>query len=113
MAKSNARILETINNEQVSNDAQVSNETITNEQVSEELQVHPVLLIPSQGATTNEDTFDVEAFKKQNGGTMTGAILKLHSEGLSTGAIAKKLNIRYQWVRNVLITPVQKRKNKA
>ena len=30
----------------------------------------------------------------------------LDSIGLTRGAIAKKLGIRYQWVRNVLVTPV-------
>jgi len=39
--------------------------------------------------------------------TKASQIRFLHSQGLSRGQIAKTLNIRYQWVRNVLITPVK------
>lgn len=38
--------------------------------------------------------------------TVSGKIRFLHSQNWSKGAIAKKLNKRYQHVRNVLITPV-------
>jgi hypothetical protein len=31
----------------------------------------------------------------------------LNSEGMSRGDISRALNIRYQWVRNVLITPLK------
>jgi DNA-binding NarL/FixJ family response regulator len=31
----------------------------------------------------------------------------LASEGMDRGTIARALNIRYQWVRNVLITPLK------
>lgn len=31
----------------------------------------------------------------------------LHSEGFSRGDISRVLQIRYQWVRNVLITPLK------
>lgn len=31
----------------------------------------------------------------------------LASEGMSRGDISRALNIRYQWVRNVLITPLK------
>lgn len=40
--------------------------------------------------------------------TTAAKIRYLDSTGMSRGAIAKKLNIRYQWVRNVLITPLKK-----
>jgi DNA-binding transcriptional regulator YiaG len=39
--------------------------------------------------------------------TTSGKIRFLDSEGLSRGDIARVLNIRYQWVRNVLITPLK------
>lgn len=42
--------------------------------------------------------------------TKAAMIRFLDSEGLSRGEIAKVLGIRYQWVRNVLITPVKKAK---
>ena len=42
--------------------------------------------------------------------TMSAKIRYLNSQRMSRGAIAKKLNIRYQWVRNVLITEVGKPK---
>ena len=39
--------------------------------------------------------------------TKSAQIRFLHSQGLSRGQIAKALGIRYQWVRNVLITPLK------
>ena len=42
--------------------------------------------------------------------TMSAKIRYLNSKNMSRGAISKKLNIRYQWVRNVLITEVAKPK---
>lgn len=47
--------------------------------------------------------------EKVNGfNTTAGKIRYLNSEGFSRGEISKILGIRYQWVRNVLITPVKK-----
>jgi len=48
-------------------------------------------------------------------GSVSAAIRKLNEEGKTRGEISKMLstpqrNIRYQWVRNVLITPVKKPK---
>jgi len=40
--------------------------------------------------------------------TMSAKIRYLDSCGLSRGEISKVLNIRYQWIRNVLITPLKK-----
>ena len=40
--------------------------------------------------------------------TVSAKIRFLASQNMTRGAIAKKLNIRYQWVRNVLITPLKK-----
>jgi DNA-binding NarL/FixJ family response regulator len=40
--------------------------------------------------------------------TKSSQIRYLDSQGLKRGQIAKTLNIRYQWVRNVLITPLKK-----
>lgn len=42
--------------------------------------------------------------------TTSAKIRYLNSQNVSTGEIAKILKIRYQWVRNVLITPVSKPK---
>ena len=42
--------------------------------------------------------------------TTSGKVRFLDSQGMTRGAIAKKLGIRYQWVRNVLVTPVTKAK---
>jgi len=44
--------------------------------------------------------------------TMSGRIRYLHSLGLERGPIAKQLGIRYQWVRNVLLTEVKTPKEK-
>lgn len=40
--------------------------------------------------------------------TTSAKIRYLDSCGLTRGEISKVLNIRYQWVRNVLITPLKK-----
>jgi hypothetical protein len=45
-------------------------------------------------------------------GTKSSAIRAMHAEGMERGKIAKLLNIKYQHVRNVLITPVKKAGNK-
>lgn len=42
--------------------------------------------------------------------TMSARIRKLDSMGMSRYAISKHLGIKYQWVRNVLITPTKKAK---
>lgn len=42
--------------------------------------------------------------------TMSAKIRYLNSLNMSRGSISKKLGIRYQWVRNVLITEVTKPK---
>ena len=39
--------------------------------------------------------------------TTSGKIRLLAAEGFPRGDIARVLNIRYQWVRNVLITPLK------
>lgn len=56
---------------------------------------------------SNIPTMDYEDYIKQCG-TKSAAIRRLAGEGLKRGEIAKYLNIRYQHVRNVLITPVKK-----
>lgn len=40
--------------------------------------------------------------------TTSSKVRFLHSEGYDKGDISRILNIRYQWVRNVLITPLKK-----
>lgn len=47
--------------------------------------------------------FDLSAYK-----TKSEAIRALAAQGKSRGEIAKLLNIRYQHVRNVLVTPLKK-----
>jgi len=42
--------------------------------------------------------------------TKSAAIRKLTEAGKTRGEVAKMLNIRYQHVRNVLITPIKKAK---
>jgi hypothetical protein len=39
--------------------------------------------------------------------TMSSKIRYLHQKGFTRTQISKTLNIRYQWVRNVLITPIK------
>ena len=42
--------------------------------------------------------------------TVSSAIRYLTSLGYNRGEVSKLLDIRYQWVRNVLITPIKKEK---
>jgi hypothetical protein len=56
-----------------------------------------------------EVVFDAAAYVKQHV-TKSGAIRALTVEGKSRSEIAKMLKIRYQHVRNVLITPIKKAK---
>ncbi len=53
---------------------------------------------------------DVVDYSKELEGltTMAAKIRKLLSLGLSRGKVAKILDIKYQWVRNVEITPLKK-----
>lgn len=54
-------------------------------------------------------SFNAAAFVKESK-TTSAAIRRLNEQGKSRGEIAKMLGIRYQWVRNVLITPIKKAK---
>jgi len=47
------------------------------------------------------EELDAQGFK-----TTAAKIRHLSAQGMARGAIAKHLGIRYQWVRNVLITPI-------
>ncbi len=60
-------------------------------------------------ATTKTDKIDsiLANFK-----TMSAKIRYLNSQQMSRGAIAKKLGIKYQWVRNVLEQKVTTPKEK-
>ena len=40
--------------------------------------------------------------------TKSAMVRKLHSEGYDRSQIAKFMNIRYQHVRNILVTPLKK-----
>lgn len=62
-------------------------------------------------ATTTEaivaPTYNLEELYKKLT-TKSAVIRYLNAEGMKRGEIAKLLGIRYQHVRNVLITPVKK-----
>jgi hypothetical protein len=45
--------------------------------------------------------------------TKSALIRKMHAEGIETGEISRATGIRYQHVRNVLITPVSAQTKKA
>jgi hypothetical protein len=62
--------------------------------------------IKEQTTTPTELSFDPNTLTTLT--TMSSKIRYLDSCGLKRGQIAKTLNIRYQWVRNVLITPLTK-----
>lgn len=53
-------------------------------------------------------TFNAAKFINEHGGTKSGAIRALIASGKSRGEVAKLLDIRYQHVRNVMITPIKK-----
>jgi len=56
-----------------------------------------------------EVTYDVPKLVKELG-TKSAVIRKLNADGLSRSDISKVMKIRYQHVRNVLITPIKKQK---
>ena len=64
----------------------------------------------SETNQVSETKFDREAFISECG-SKSAAIRKLSADGKSRGEIAKMLELRYQHVRNVLITPVKKTAN--
>ena len=53
-------------------------------------------------------TVDVDALMKEHK-TKSAVIRYLSGTGMSRSDIAKTLNIRYQHVRNVLLTPLKKK----
>lgn len=62
--------------------------------------------------------FDLATYKASHGGTTSGVIRGLHGEGKSRSDIVKLFDaggqkIRYQHVRNVLITPIKKAADKT
>lgn len=69
----------------------------------------------TQTQTTNTTTNTNEPTNTFNGakfiaecGTKSSAIRRLNEQNFSRGEIAKMLKIKYQHVRNVLITPIKK-----
>lgn len=58
-------------------------------------------------------TIKVQEEKLNSFSTVSGKIRYLASLGMSRGDIARKLGIRYQWVRNVLIQEVKNPKEKV
>jgi len=64
-------------------------------------------VVPQAGASTQPAPFDAVEFIKKHA-TKSGAIRALAAEGNERKVIAKLLGIRYQHVRNVLITPIKK-----
>lgn len=56
----------------------------------------------------SKDIFEKVAGGEMMRGAVSQTIRELHAAGFTTGEIAKKLNKRYQHVRNVLAEPVKK-----
>lgn len=65
----------------------------------------------TQAQPQAQPSFDEKKFIAECG-TKSAAIRKLSEQGKTRGEISKLLKIRYQHVRNVLITPVGKPKVK-
>jgi len=61
----------------------------------------------AQPTTPASQEFDAAKFV-QEVGTKSAAIRRLTAEGKTRSEVAKMLGIRYQHVRNVLITPIKK-----
>lgn len=59
---------------------------------------------------TNQTKVDIKDVDLSHLTTMSSKIRYLDSLGFTRSEIKNKLNIRYQWVRNVLITPIKKQK---
>lgn len=60
--------------------------------------------------TTEAPVVEAPKFDPSAYPTKSAAIRALYASGTKKGEIAKLLNIRYQHVRNVLITPVKQPK---
>ena len=58
-------------------------------------------------ARKTEDVIESTSVLPESLVTTSSKVRYLDSQGMSRGQIAKTLNIRYQHVRNVLITPVK------
>ena len=59
-------------------------------------------------ATKTAPTLSKDVQAKLDSMTQVASKIRfLSSEGMSRGDIARVLSIRYQWVRNVLITPLK------
>jgi len=58
-------------------------------------------------ARKTEDVVESTSVLPESLVTTSSKVRYLDSQGMSRGQIAKTLNIRYQHVRNVLITPVK------
>jgi hypothetical protein len=61
----------------------------------------------NQVVDTTKQPFNKDVFLKEQG-TKSQAIRTLNLQGFERKDIAKMLGIRYQHVRNVLITPIKK-----
>lgn len=56
----------------------------------------------------SKDIFDKVAGGEMMRGAVSQTIREMHAAGFTTGEIAKRLNKRYQHVRNVLAEPAKK-----
>jgi len=63
----------------------------------------------TEGKKEVEVVIDVPKLIKELG-TKSAVIRKLTADGLSRSEVSKVMKIRYQHVRNVLITPIKKAK---
>lgn len=62
---------------------------------------------------TEQKQFTIDTDKLNGYDTMAGRIRYLDSLGLTRYQISKYLDIKYQWVRNVLITKVKNPKERV
>jgi len=79
-------------------------ETSGTEQLITTSQEQPV----EQVVEVEQPKYDVEALMSEHK-TKSAVIRYLDSQGMTRGAIAKVLNIRYQHVRNTLVQPLKKK----
>jgi hypothetical protein len=64
--------------------------------------MHTKALMTIAQLNDRRTTFDLDAQLKEVHGNKSALIRKLNSEGLTRGAIAKLMGIKYQFVKNVL-----------
>jgi hypothetical protein len=79
-----------------------------NETVTQVVPTTPAAAEVPAKLTQEQITARANELIKKHGGTKSAAIRALDAEKKTRGEIAKLLDIRYQHVRNILITPIKK-----